>query len=340
MNVKKVGLPPAASALTRRTLLAGAGAVGLMGLTQAAGAQAVGSDRLVVYSTTFPVIQRRLAEAFKAKTGIEVQSLRLATGPLAQRFLAEQQSGQHLCDVITLGHDIFFNQISEAGLLAEIDDVPAVARLSPAWRPGKRFTTILIAPHSIGYNTTQVAGASIPTGWHDVLKPEFAGQIIFADPRANEPILLFLATLRQRLGDDYIRRLGQQKLRFVPAIPQAVEQIIAGEAKLYMPALAMNLVQYQGTGASVAIISTPSPTNGTYFFSGIAAHAPNPAGAREWYEFVLSPEGQEILCRDNGVSPLGDIPGSIKAPENFVHLDLRDIRGTAGELYDLLGLAA
>lgn len=219
-------------------------------------------------------------------------------------------------------------------------DIPGVSSLPKEWRPGERFFTILVAPQSIGYNTKLVTGNSIPKGWEDVLKPEFANQILFADPRVNEPILLFLATLRTGLGDLFLRQLGRQNLRYVPAIPQGVEQIIAGDAKLYMPALSMNLIQYEGSNAPIAIVPAPAPTNGTYFFSGIAKNAPNPEGARQWYEFILSREGQEILCLNNGISPLGDIPGALKAPDQLLQPSLADVKKTAGEIYDLLQLPA
>lgn len=324
--------------LNRRSFMAGT-AAGILAVSTGARAQDT-SKELVVYSTTFPVIQSRLAAAFKERTGIEVQSIRLATGPLAQRFLGEQKAGQYICDIITLGHDIFFNEISEQGLLADVADIPGVSSLPAEWRPGEKFVTILIAPHSIGYNTNLVTGRSIPASWEDVLKPEFSGQILFADPRVNEPILVFLATLRNGMGDDFLQKLGQQNIRYVPAIPQAVEQIIAGDAKLYMPALAMNLIQYEGQGAPIAIVPAPAPTNGTYFFSGIAKNAPNPDGARRWYEFVLSPEGQEILCLNNGLSPLGAIPGSLKAPNQLVNPGLAEVKKTTSQIYDLLQLPA
>lgn len=326
---------------SRRQVLAGVGAAGLMAMAGPGSVRAQASGQIVVYSTTLPPIQKRMTDAFTRKTGIVVHSLRLPTSPLAQRFLVEQQAEQYLCDVVTLGHDVFFNDISEAGLLAPIDDIPGVSAIPAAWRPGKYIVTILMAPQSIGYNTDLVTGSSIPKGWTDVLKPEFKDQIILPDPRANETIVAFLDMLRTALGDDFIRRLGQQRPKLVPAVPQGMEQVIAGEGKVILPCLAMNLVRYEGTGAPIADIPTPSPTNGTYFFSGIAANAPNREGARKWYEFVLSPEGQEILCKDNGVSPLGEgIPGSLKAPENLVERDLAEALGRAGELYDLLGLSA
>lgn len=327
--------------LSRRSLLSAAGAGGLAVLAGARPAFARGSGRLVVYSTTLPPIQKRLVEAFTQETGIQVQSLRLPTSPLAQRFLAEQKAGQHLCDVITLGHDIFFEEISSQGMLDDIDDIPGVSGVPAAWRPGRQYVTIMTGPHTIGYNTNLVTGSSIPAAWTDILKPEFKDQIIFADPRANEPIILFLVTLHDAFGDEFFVRLRAQNPLMVPSVPRGLESVIAGEAKLMVPALAMNLIQYAGSNPPVAIVPTPSPTNGTYFFSGIVSTAPNKAEARLWYEFVLSPEGQAILCKDNGVSPLGDgIPGSLKAPQNLVSPDLEQSIKRAGHLYDLLGLAA
>jgi len=335
----KAALPsPELFGLTRRRLIGGAAALGAASLLTPGRAQAAG--RIAVYSTTLPPVQRRMSEAFTRKTGIQVQSLRLPTSPLAQRFLAEQQAGQQLCDVVTLGHDIFFRNISEAGYLAEISDIPGVATLPPAWRSGERFATILIAPQSIGYNTNLVKGDAIPKGWRDLLKPEFKDQIIFSDPRANETVVIFMAALHDAFGDDFFRGLRQQNLRMVPSVPQGIEQVIAGEAKIMLPTLAMNMIQYQGRNAPVAIIPTPSPTSGTYFFSGVVANAPNPEGARLWYEFVLSREGQEILCLDNGISPLGEIPGALKPPADFVAPPLEEAVRRASHLYDLLGLAA
>lgn len=324
---------------SRRQVVAGLGAAGAVAATGHRPARSQ-NNRIVVYSTTLPPIQRKVVEAFTRKTGIEVQSLRLTTSPLAQRFLAEQEAGQHICDVVTLGNDVFFNMISERGFLANIDDVPSVAKLSPEWRRGSYYTMIMYGPSSLAYNTSNVTGSLVPKGWEDVLNPAFANQLIMPDPRINDTIVGFVNMLHNAFGDDYVRKLGSQKPKLVPATQQGVEQVIAGEALLIVPCLAMNLIQYEGMNAPVAVIPTPSPANGTYFFSGIAQNAPNAEGARLWYEFLLSEEGQEILCRNNGVSPLGQIPGSLQPPKDLVEFDLRAAMDKAPLLFDLLGLAA
>jgi iron(III) transport system substrate-binding protein len=333
-------MSPISRPLSRRRFVTTAGVAAFATVASPYVVRAADPGTLVVYSTTFPSVQRQLGEVFKRNTGIEVRSLRLSSSPLAQRFITEQKAQQFTCDILTLGDAIFFHDISKAGLLADIDDIPNVSNLPATWRPGKRFVRILIGPHSIGYNTNLVTGALIPTGWLDMLKPEFTNQIILADPRANEYVILFFTMLRDTFGDDYLRKLGEQKPRWVPNVPQAVDRIIGGEAEIYMPALAMNLIQYEGSNPPTAIIPTPTPTNGTNFFCGIVGNAPNKVGARKWYEFILSEEGQEILAHENGISPLGDIPGSLKMPEKFVEPDLATALKNAARLYDLLGLSA
>lgn len=325
---------------SRRTVLQGfafGGAGLILGHSRARASE---SRQLVVYSTYLPSIQKKLSEAFADRTGTTVQTLRLTNNALAQRFLAEQKAHQYLCDVITLGNDVFFDGLSKEGLLTEIDDVPGVSSLAKNWRPGKQFVMTSYSPDSIGYNTRTVTGGSVPKSWQDILKPEFTGQIIMPDPRANDTLVAFLVMLKDAFGPDFLRKLGQQKPKLVPTVPQGVELVIAGDAKIILPCLAMNLVQYQGTGAPIAITPTPSPTDVEPFYCGIAANAPNKEGARKWLAFVLSPDGQEILCRDNGVSPLGQIPGALNAPAGVIWPDLAAAVKEAGSIYDLLGLSA
>jgi len=319
-------------------------AVGSLGGLLAAGMlarPAWSQERVVVYSTTHPAIQAKLNAAFARKTGIAVQSLRLNSAALAQRFMAEQRAGQHVCDVVTLGNDAFFEDISRAGLLVDLSDRGSVRALKPDWRPSPFFVLVTAAPAGIAYNKRSVVGGAVPTGWRDLLRPEFKGQIILTDPRVNETMVAFVDILRTTYGDDFLRHLGRQDLRLVPVTQQGVEQLAGGEAKLCVPCNPGNLVRYHGQDAPVGLVGGVTPTYWTTFYSGITAQAPNRGNADQWLNFTLSEEGQQIICDGVSVSPLGDIPGALPTPDGAVrNPDARAAVARSSMLFDLLGLPA
>ena len=101
------------SLASRRQVLLGTAAAGAVAMFGGARVFAQGGG-IVVYSTTHPAVQARLNEAFTAKTGIAVQSMRLNTSALAQRFLAEQG-------------------VSARTYLKTGDDMQFIDTLDPSW---------------------------------------------------------------------------------------------------------------------------------------------------------------------------------------------------------------
>lgn len=323
---------------TRRHFVAGLGAMPLLKATSTIGQT---SNRLVVYSTTHPAVQAKLAAAFKEKAGIEVQSLRLNSSAMAQRFLSEQKAKQYLCDVLTLGNDVFFKTISQEGMLKDLSAHKTVASLKEEWRPGKHFVMITAAPAGIAYHRASVTGESIPKGWQDLLRPEFKGQLILTDPRMNESLVPFLVVLQQAYGDDFLRKLGQQDLKLVPVTQQGIEQLAAGEAKVVFPCNPGNLTRYEGQDAPIKLVDNVYPTQWTPFYTGIPTHAPNQAAAAKWFDYLLSEEGQKILCDGVSVSPIGNIPGALPQPSGKIeNPDTAESLKLAPKLFDLLGLPA
>jgi iron(III) transport system substrate-binding protein len=323
---------------TRRRLIAGLGAIPLVKATSAFGQS---QNRVVVYSTTHPAIQTKLATTFKNRTGIEVQSLRLNSSAMAQRFLTEQKAKQYLCDVVTLGSDVFFKAISQEGLLRDLSTRNVVSSLKADWRPGRHFVMITAAPAGIAYHKQSVSGASIPKGWKDLLRPEFKGQMILTDPRMNENLVPFLVILQQAYGDDFLRELGRQDLKLVPVTQQGIEQLAAGEAKIVFPCNPGNLTRYEGQDAPIKLVDDVYPTQWTPFYSGIPTNAPNQAAAEQWFDYVLSDEGQKILCDRVSVSPIGNIPGALPQPSGKIeNPDTAESLKMAPKLFDLLGLPA
>jgi iron(III) transport system substrate-binding protein len=328
-----------APALDRRAVLGGLAAT-------AAGAT-LGSRRLhaqeaelVLYSSLPPAIQNRLTEAFSKKTGIMVNSLRLITAALAQRFFAEQQSRQYVCDVFQVSSELVFQQADKRGLLADLKDIPEVQNLKPLWHPSPNYFIPGAQGLTIAYNTKLVSKESIPVEWTDIAKPEFKDQIIMVDPRIDGVIGPFWLVLRSTFGDDFLKAVARQRPKLIPAMAQSLEYLAAGEYKLAVPCSAASFAPMVEAKAPAALTAIPSPTTGIWNYSAIAANAPHKDAARKWVQYLLSPEGQEILCKDTLISPLGDIPGSIKAPAELKIVDEKDWAPVKNDVFDLLGLPA
>lgn len=330
-----------ASALNRRQTLIGLAAAGTALAAPSFTRKASAAGTVSIYSTTHPAVQAKLAENFTAKTGIAVQSLRLNSAALAQRFLAEQRGGQHICDVFTQGNDILLRKITAEGLLISLADRAGVAGLNGFWKPDDHFILVTASPGGIAYNPKLVPAELVPTNWSDLVKPEFKGKIILTDPRNSETLVPFVLLLREEFGDDFLRKLGQQDLKLVPVTQQGVEQVAAGEAWVVLPCNPGNLERYVGQDAPVKLAPMPPSPNWTSYFTAIPKTAPNMEGAKAWFDYTMSREGQAILCANVSVSPLDDVPGALPKPSGELKdPDIERALKHSNELFDLLGLPA
>lgn len=339
MPRNKLHLSSNAGKMNRRTVLAAMGGLSAAAILNPRVALAQEAD-LVVYSSLPAMIQDRVVSAFEDKYGVTVSALRLTSPVLAQRFMTEQAAGQYTCDVLTLSVEPVFKHAAEQGLLASLVGIPEIDGLSDEWRRSDYYFCSGAQGLTIAYNTQTVPEELIPTGWEDVLHPEFRGQIVTPDPRIGGSSLPFWVMLRQTYGDDFVRQLGQQDLNLVSAMAQGMEQLVAGEYKLLVPCTNASFYPFGQSGAPTRLIPIPSPTTGIFNNSGIAANAPNMELARDYIAFLASPEGQEVQSRDILISPLGNIPGSVQAPEQLLLIDEQEAQDTSDEILDLLDLPA
>lgn len=336
---KKEDLTKQCNGVRRRSFVLGSAAAVVTAGVLKAPAVLAQSGKIVIYSTTHPAIQEKLNAAFTKKTGIQVQSLRLNSSSLAQRFIAELQAGQNLSDVLTLGNDIFLNEQAEKGIIIDLSGESWYAGLQSFWRPSKAFVRTTASPGGIAYNPKMIDPAKVPKTWAALLAPEYKNNMIMTDPRANDSFVTFPLLLKEALGADYLRKLGKQDLELVAVTSQGVEEVIAGEKAICFPCNPGNLEKYIGKGiVELSQVDTPYWTS---YFGSIPAKAPNPAGAKAYFQFLMSNEGQEILCKDVSVSPLGNLPGALPQPTGkLIDPPLTEALKQKDELLDLLNLPA
>src|SRR5262249_50188919 len=133
------------------------------------------AKKLSLYSSIAPDAQQRLLDAFTAKTGIDVQVLRIPSGPLGQRFLAEQTSRNYTCDVLSTGAEGVMREAVKLNLLAPLTAIDGIDAIKDTWRPAANYFVSSSQGYTIGYNTKF---ASNLTTWTDIARPEFKNQLV------------------------------------------------------------------------------------------------------------------------------------------------------------------
>lgn len=326
------------------TPLAGAivgAAVLAAGLTGCSSGSAGGDpNSITVYSTMIPAVQARLAEAFEAKTGIVVESMRVQSAALTQRFDEESRANRPVADVLTMNEELYALDAAEAGMFADLSDVPGVADMPEEWRLNEYTFMPTFAPNKVAYNKAKVGPELVPTNWRDLLNPAFKGQILFSDPRTNQELSCkTLHALAEQEGESFLSELGAQDLRVVTSSTPGMEDLAGGNGMLLNQSYDMNLLAYEDKGNPIGLTDTFDPIVGLEFFTQIPANAPNPEGARQWVEFLISEEGQTLVNEGVGVSPLGEqIPGSLPMPGNRATPDPQEAVDACPQYLDLLGI--
>ncbi|HEX6513147.1 MAG TPA: extracellular solute-binding protein [Chloroflexota bacterium] len=290
---------------------------------------------LTFYSSTTPNTIQHVADAFKARYGIEIQFTRLASTPMAQRYAAEAEAGNIAADVVQISDQNFFEQAVTKGWLAKLDNLPALATYpKDSWNG--TFAKAHIGLLSLMWNTTVVQPADAPKGWEDVLKPVFKGKILLVDLR-NAPILWSWGlALMKTYGEDFLKKLGAQEPRLVASSVPGSQQLAAGAGALLVPGTHSDTLELQKDKAPIQEI-IPSPAVGNESFVGVSTKAPHPNGARLLFNFIISPEAQSIYVKDGYASVL-TLPGADPLPPGYVSPSPKEALAASTKMLDLLGI--
>jgi len=143
-----------------------------------------------------------LARAKKALPDIDVQMLRLSTGDLAARVLAEGANPQH--DLLWgFAVTSMVNPKILAGLEAYkptgVDAIPARFR-DP---DGKWFAvTGYMAAFCVNNERLKQKGLKMPKSWADLLDPSFKGEVVMPNPASSGTGYIQINSLLQMMGEE------------------------------------------------------------------------------------------------------------------------------------------
>jgi iron(III) transport system substrate-binding protein len=261
-------------------------------------------DRTVVlYTSLAPSESGPLAQAFEKKTGIKVELWRALSEKVVQRALTEARARRFAVDVIEtngpememLAREQLFRELKSPHLA----DIPATTiPKHRQWIPD-RVNFFVVA-----YNTNQVQRDDLPPSYQGFLDPRWKGRLGLEATDAE-----WMATLVKKWGEKagmaYFRRLADMKPDMRKGHVLLAELIAAGEIPVGLTVYNANAESLKRRGAPIDWVPV-QPVVARAQGIGITRNAPHPQAAAAFVDFVLSPEGQELL------NSMGRVPVSTR----------------------------
>ena len=258
---------------------------------------------VTVYTSLAPTEAAPLVEAFEKKTGVKVNLWRALSDSVVKRAVTEAQAKRHAVDVVeTNGPEM--ESLAREQVLAEffsphLGDLPAaIIPKHGQWVPD-RLNFFVVA-----YNPNKVKAAELPKTYEGFLDPKWKGRIALEATDA-EWMAGVVKTWGEARGMDFMRKLGATRPDMRKGHVLLAQLISSGEIDVGLTAYHANAQSFKKRGAPVdwapvePVIARPQGI-------GVARHAPHPYAALLFVDFMLGPEGQEML------SAMGRTPSSTK----------------------------
>src|SRR5579875_3616370 len=257
------------------------------------------AETLVLYSAQG--YDSAMATAFEKKTGIKVQLVDDSTGNIVAKMEAEK-SNPHW-DVAWFDGDSTMQGLDNEGMLLKgwtPNDVSNYTSYGQSLIPSDKayYPASITAAAAIAYNTKLVPPNEAPKDWSDLLKPQFKSALAMNDPSISGPTFPFVAGMFQLMGnqngEEFFHSLKQNGMRVFPTNDNTLKALVGGQVKAIMIQDSA-LIDAKVKGDPIQIVY---PSSGVFSLPGemaIDKSAPDMAAAKQFIEFVLSQEGQQVM---------------------------------------------
>ena len=309
-----------------KTTILTAGLIGVAGMSAAQAAQ------LDLICSADVVICEKMVEVYEAKTGTDVNMVRLSSGEAYAKIRAESSNPK--TDIWWAGSGDPHLQAAAEKLTMEYTS-PLLAEQrdwsqKQAESAGHRTVGIYSGILGWGYNTDIFAkkGLDEPKCWADLLNPALVGEVQIANPASSGTAYTALASLVQLMGEDeafdYLKKLNDNVSQYTKSGSAPVKAAARGETGLGIvfmhDAIAQTVEGFP--------IKTVAPCEGTGYEIGsmsIVEGARHLDEAKAWYDWALSAEAQSLMKEANSFQ-LPSNPAAAVADEvpDFAQIKLID----------------
>ncbi len=242
-----------------------------------------------------------MATVYSRTTGTKVNMTAKGSGEALAQINAEKANPK--TDIWFGGTGDPHLQAAEQGLTLEYKS-PQLTQLHPwaqkqAADAGYRTVGVYLGPLGFGYNKELVAKkkATAPTGWADLLKPEYKGEIQMANPASSGTAYTMIATLVQLMGEEkafaYMKSLHPSISAYTRSGTAPIKAAARGETMVSISFVHDVVTEALG-GFPVAGVYPKEGTGAEIGSMSLVKNGPNTEAAKKFYEWALTPGGQQF----------------------------------------------
>ena len=235
-----------------------------------------------------------LVERFKSKyPKVTVKLFRANNSKILERILAESRAKSAIVDVVSAG-GLPIGVLKERGMLANYISREAVAFPTGARDADGFWTDIYVNTFNLVYNPTMVAAKDVPKSYAALLDDKWQGNIGL-DDSDYEWFGNILQIMGEEKGLNYMRRLAALKPAMRAGHSLIATLVAAGEFAIYPDGYPRRVEVLRERGARTIDWLWLEPAIAELHPTAVMANAPHPNAARLFTDYLLSPEGQELI---------------------------------------------
>ena len=285
------------------------------------------AGRITVYMSGPGSLAKQLEEAFEADRGDILEVLNAGGGSIAKRIWTEMEAGEIHADVVFSSEPLMFLALKEKGQLDNYIS-PELSAMQDKYNFGDGYFTPVNARYGIiVYNVENVNENEVPTSWADLKESRWNNRLALPDATQSATALAITSGIEQIFNFDwtFFEAMNANNAMLLKSNSQVAEKAKTGEVDAgFLPhdgvLRSINKDRKDGIDSPLRIVW---PIEGAISIQrpiGIIANASRPeenvALSKEFVDFVLSKEAQEIMKKFGFISVRTDVSLPKGVPNN------------------------
>ena len=264
-------------------------------------APAWADQKLVLYTSQPDKDAAQTVSAFKdAHPDVQVEVFRSGTTEIMGRLAAEFAAGKPHADVLLIADSVSMETLKKDGKLFAYKDAKLNGLRPETYDPDRTYFGTKLITTGIAYRKDDAA----PTSWADLAKPEMKDKVVMPSPLYSGAAAIMMGALTERpeFGWKYYEALKANGAVAVQGNGAVLQAVSSGD-KPYGVLVDFMALNAKAKGAPVdfavpkeGVIPVTEPV-------AILNGSPDLDAAKEFVDFVLSPQGQTFAVQRLGYIP-------------------------------------